>query len=61
MSPIEKKRKLVEIQRVKTAKLEMELKIEERLLEIERLKENMANQDERVAELEAELGISTDE
>ena len=56
MSALERKRKIFERQRVLTAKMEMELKIEERLDEIERLKQNIDNQQARIDELDQELG-----
>ncbi len=52
---IEKKRKALEYERVKLAKLEMEFKIEERLADIERLKGQIKAQQERMNELEEEL------
>lgn len=52
---IEKRRKLLEKQKVSTAKMEMELKIEERLADIERLKDNIDIQDKRIAELDDEI------
>lgn len=48
---IELKKLEVELARVSTAKLEMELRIEERQLEIANLQKNMAIQDARVDEL----------
>ena len=52
---IEKKKKKLEMGRVKLAAEEMQLKIEERLEEIERLKRNIANQETKAKELEEEL------
>lgn len=48
---IELKKLEVELSRVATAKMEMELRIEERQLEIANLQKNMAIQDARVIEL----------
>ena len=55
MNPLDIKRKLFEIQRVETAKMEMELKIFEKMEEIDRLKANMEVQDRRINELKTEL------
>lgn len=55
MNNIEIKRLLFEIKRVETAKMEQELKIFERLDEIERLKEYMLVQDKRIAEIKSQL------
>jgi hypothetical protein len=56
MTDLEKKRKLLEIDRVKLAAREMEFKIEERLEDIKRLKEQIENQNKRVEELLAQIG-----
>ena len=55
MNRLEKKKREAEIARIQAAKLGMECQIEERLDEIERLKENIKAQDERVAELKEEM------
>lgn len=44
-----------ELLRVQAAKAEMELHIEERKMEINRLSENMVNQDKKIKELETKL------
>lgn len=49
---IEIKRKQVELIRVQAAMAEMELQIEEKLSEIERIKKNIATQMARVTELQ---------
>lgn len=48
---IELKKLEVELSRVSTAKLEMELRIDERTLEISNLKKNIDNQNARITEL----------
>lgn len=53
---IERKKKELELRRVETARMELELKIEERLVEIERLKENIQIQLEKEEQLKEELG-----
>jgi hypothetical protein len=53
---LEKKKKELELAKVKCGKQEMEFKILERLEDIERLKENINIQDKRILELEKELG-----
>jgi peptidoglycan hydrolase CwlO-like protein len=55
METLEKKRKMLELERVRVAKLEMEFKIEERLADIERLRDNIKNQEKRMSELEEEI------
>jgi len=52
---IDKKRKQLELSRVKLAREEMELKIEERLEEIERLKNNIQIQINKEKDLEKEI------
>jgi hypothetical protein len=51
MNDLEIKRKSVEILRVEAAKAEMELLIEEKLSEIERIKKNIEIQKARISEL----------
>jgi hypothetical protein len=55
ISPIEIKKIKLELSRVTTARLDMEIRIEERLAEIERIKESMAVQESKEAELTAKL------
>lgn len=55
MTDLDRKKKAVEILRVEAAKAEMELQIEEKLAEIERIHKNIKLQDARVAELKALL------
>ncbi len=52
---IEKKKKQVELMKVQAARAEFELKIAQRLEEIERLKENINLQDERISELQEQI------
>lgn len=52
---LEIKKKQLELQRVMTARMEMELKIEERMEEIERLKANIEIQNKREAEIKEEI------
>ena len=52
MSDLETKRKQVELIRVQAAMAEMELQIEEKLSEIDRIKKNIATQMARVSELQ---------
>jgi len=56
MSSIEKKKKQLELGRVSLAKQEMELRIDERTEEIERLKANIKIQEEAMERLTNELG-----
>ena len=56
MDGLEKKRKEVELIRVRSAKAEMELQIEERYAEIERIKKNIEIQDKRISQLQKETG-----
>lgn len=51
MNDLDKKRKEVELMRVEAAKAEMELLIEEKLAEIERIKKNIEVQDKKIVEL----------
>lgn len=55
MTPLELKRKKVELLRVSAAKAEMELRIHERLDEIERVKEHIAISVAKEIELEKEI------
>ena len=56
MSKITELKKLqVELHRVQGGKMEMELKIEERLEEIQRLKDHMGAQEAREAELAKQI------
>ena len=55
MTELEKKKKQLELARVSLAKQELELKIEERLDEIERLKVNIEVQNKRILELKQEI------
>lgn len=52
---LDKKRKQLELMRVQTARYELEFKIEERLEEIERLKDHVQVQIKREQELKKEL------
>lgn len=52
---IDKKRKEIELERVNLAKKELEFRIDERLHEIEKLKEHIKVQDQRIEELKKEL------
>lgn len=54
---LEKKRKELELARVEIARRELEFKIEERLDEIERLKQHIDIQKKREQELKQELGV----
>lgn len=58
MTELEKKKKILEIKRVEVAREEMEFRIFERLEEIERLRENIQNQDRRILEIKQELGLN---
>ena len=51
----EKKRIELELMRVSTAKAELEFKIEERLQEIDRLKEHIVIQEKRQLELKQQI------
>ena len=51
---LEQKRKLLELERCKMAKKELEFKIEERFEEIERVKEHVKLQEKRIEELTIE-------
>lgn len=52
---LEIKKKQLELQRVMTARMEMELKIDERMEEIERLKANIEIQNKREQEIKEEI------
>jgi len=52
---LDKLKMKAELLRVQAAKAEMELHIEERKLEIQRLLENVANQDKKINEIESKL------
>jgi hypothetical protein len=52
---IEKKKKEVELMKVQAAKAEFELKIIQRMEEIERLEDNIKLQEEKISELQHEL------
>jgi len=52
---LEKMKKELELQKVKIAKQEMELKIEERMEDVRRLKSHIKIQDEKIQELHEEL------
>jgi hypothetical protein len=56
MNPLELKKKQVELQRVKVAKMELELKVEEREDEIKRLKEHIKIQELKELDLTKEIG-----
>lgn len=56
MNELDKKRKIVELMRVTAAKAEMELQIEEKLSEIDRIKKNIAVQDAKIDEIKELLG-----
>ncbi len=55
LSNLEKARKGLELKKVETAKAEMEFKILEREADIERLRENIKNQEARIEELTLEI------
>jgi hypothetical protein len=55
MNNMERKRKLLEYERVKMARLELEFKIEERQEEIARLEEAIEKQAQKEKDLQAEL------
>lgn len=52
---LERKKRQLELDRVKLAKKEIEFKIEERLEDVERLKEHVKIQDLKIQEIEDEL------
>lgn len=55
MTLMEKKRKVLELERVKVARLELEFKIEERQEEIARLTEAIEKQLQKEQEIQSEL------
>lgn len=55
MSPLDKKRKEIELMRVQTARHEILFRIEERLDEIERLKEHVKIQEQAEEKLKLEI------
>ena len=55
MTPIEIKKMKLEIARVTTAKLDLEIRLDERLQEIEKIKEYIVVQEAKEAELNAKL------
>ncbi len=52
---LERKKKEMELRRVETARMELELKIDERLDEISRLKEHIKTQLEKEEQIKNEL------
>lgn len=55
MQPLDIKRRKLDLMRVQTARYELEFKIEERLEEIERLKEHIRIQQETEIKIQQEL------
>lgn len=55
MTDLDKKRKEVELLRVEAAKAEMELQIEEKLSEIDRIKKNILVQELKIKEIKQSL------
>lgn len=55
MTHMEKRKKELELQKVKTARMELELKIDEKLEEIERMKEHIKIQIDKEQSLQQEL------
>lgn len=55
MSPLELKKIQVELKRVDAAKEEMELRVQERMEEIQRLEDNIKIQVAKIEELQAKL------
>lgn len=53
--PLEVKKKKVEIMRMHAAKADAEVRVMERMEEIDRIEKSMVTTDERIAELEKEL------
>lgn len=54
-SALEQKRRELDLRRVQTARFELELKVEERLEEIERLREHIKIQIAKESEIQKEL------
>lgn len=54
-SPLDLKRKVLDLKRVETARMDLEFKIEERLEEIERLKKHVEQQIEAEQKLTKEI------
>lgn len=52
---LEAEKKKLELKKVETAKAEMEYKILERLADIERIKHNIANQEQAILNIKEEL------
>lgn len=52
---LERKKKELELERIKLGKKELEFKVEERLAEIERLKEHIDIQNKAIEKLEKEI------
>lgn len=55
MTHMEKRKKEVELQKVKAARMELELRVDEKLEEIERIKEHIEIQLAKEATLQEEL------
>ncbi len=55
MEKLERKKKELELARVKLAKDELEYKIEERLDEVQRLRDHVEIQNKRIEELQKDL------
>jgi hypothetical protein len=55
MERLERKKKELELARVKLAKDELEFKVEERLEEIKRLRDHIVTQQDKINELEKDL------
>lgn len=55
MTELERKKKVLEMERVKLAQKELEFKIEEKMDEIQRLKDHILIQTERIKQIEEEL------
>jgi hypothetical protein len=59
MTPLELKRMKLELIKVAAARHELEFKIEERLEDISRLKDNIKIQEAREAELKAKIDVES--
>ena len=59
MSPIELKKLKLEIARVTTAKMELELRLDERMIEIDNLKQYIAVQEAKEQELNDKLAADS--